>query len=161
MNLRHDPDAAVFVTEVLQPCVSVRRAVDTAFVAIRQPLEQWTQPFGAWHGGHSLRSLACSPCPVIYLQRFVEPGADGHLWGICHMWTLRRALHSLSHAAMHGLCGRQRLHSQTYLQMAAAGDLLWIYTAFWRLSGAYAFTVFSIASSVLLQTKTGTDCSVL
>ena len=49
--------------------------------------EQWTQPFGAWHGGHSLWSLACSPCPVIYHQRFVEPGADGHLWGICPCWT--------------------------------------------------------------------------
>ncbi len=140
-------------TEVLQPYVSVRGAADTAVVAIRQPLEQGTQPFGAWHGGHSLWSLVCSPCPVFYLQRFVEPGADGHLWGICHLWTLRRALHGLSHAAMHGLCGRQRLHSQAYLQMPAAGDLLWIYTAFWRLSGAYAVTVFSTASSLYCKKK--------
>ncbi|KAA6417952.1 MAG: hypothetical protein FRX49_12110 [Trebouxia sp. A1-2] len=49
VHLRRDPDAAVVVTEVLQLYVSVRGAVDTAFVAIR-PLEQWTQPFGAWHG---------------------------------------------------------------------------------------------------------------
>ena len=34
MHLRHDHDAAVFVTEVLQPYVSVRGAVDTAVVAI-------------------------------------------------------------------------------------------------------------------------------
>ena len=54
---------------------------------------------------------------------------------------------------MHGLCGRQRLHSQTYLQMPAAGDLLWIYTAFWRLSGAYAFSFFSVASSLYCKQK--------
>ena len=123
--------------------------------------EQWTQPCGTWHGGHSLWSLACSPCPVIYHERFVESGADGHLWGICLCWTLRGALHSLSHAEMHGLCGRRRLHSQAYLQMPAAEDLLWIYTAFWRLSGAYAVTIFSFASSLYCQNKTGTDFAVL
>ena len=123
--------------------------------------EQWTQPCGAWHGGHSLWSLACSPYPVIYHQRFVESGADGHLWGICLCWTLRGALHSLSHAEMHGLCGRRTLHSQAYLQMPAAEDLLWIYTAFWRLSGAYAVTIFSFASRLYCQNKTGTDFAVL
>ena len=56
MHLRHDPDAAVVMTEALQPYVSVRGAVDTAVVAIRQPLQQWTQPFGAWHGGQSCRA---------------------------------------------------------------------------------------------------------
>ncbi|KAA6429649.1 MAG: hypothetical protein FRX49_00083 [Trebouxia sp. A1-2] len=46
-KLRHDPDAAVVVTEVWQLFVSGCSAVDTAFVA-----------YSLWSGGHSLWSLA-------------------------------------------------------------------------------------------------------
>ena len=41
VHLRHDPDAAVVVTEVSQLFVSHGSAVEPAFVAF---LEQWTQP---------------------------------------------------------------------------------------------------------------------
>ena len=46
-HLRHDPDAAVVVTEVLQLYISVCGAVDTAVVAYLTAfwsLARWTQP---------------------------------------------------------------------------------------------------------------------
>ncbi len=58
MHLRHDPDAAVAVTEVLQLYVSICGAVDTAIVAYLIAFgAEDTAFFGAWHGGHSLWSL--------------------------------------------------------------------------------------------------------
>ncbi|KAA6426262.1 MAG: hypothetical protein FRX49_03374, partial [Trebouxia sp. A1-2] len=47
--LRHDPDAAVVVTELWQLFVSGCSAVDTAFVATAFGVEQRTQPCGALH----------------------------------------------------------------------------------------------------------------
>ncbi|DBA80684.1 TPA: hypothetical protein ACH3X1_007925 [Trebouxia sp. C0004] len=53
-NFRHDPDAAVVVTEVWQLFVSAGGAVDTAFVALLTAFGAVDTAFGAWHGGHSL-----------------------------------------------------------------------------------------------------------
>ncbi len=59
VHLRHDPDAAVVVTEVLQLYVSICGAVDTAIVAYLTAFGvEDTAFFGAWHGGHGLWSLA-------------------------------------------------------------------------------------------------------
>ena len=54
VHLRHDPTAAVVVTEVWQLFVSVCGAVDTAFVAYLTAFGAVDTAFGAWHGGHSL-----------------------------------------------------------------------------------------------------------
>ena len=57
-SLRHDPNAAVVVTEVWQLFVSDGSAVDTAFVAFLTACGAGDTAFEAWHGGHSLWSLA-------------------------------------------------------------------------------------------------------
>jgi len=110
-------------------------------------------PDSLWSRGHSLLEpgtvdTAFGACPVApALSSIFKGSLNLGRMGICGepvtFGPCVKALHGLSHAAMHGLCGRQRLHSQTYLQMPAAGDLLWIYTASWHLSGAYAVTCFS------------------
>jgi len=69
-NLRHDPDAAVVVTEVWQLFVSEGSAafgaVDTAF--------------GAWHGGHSLcgQSFWTQPLWPQLLDTAFAASAFGH-----------------------------------------------------------------------------------
>ena len=62
VHLRHDPDAAVVVTEVWQLFVSVCGAADTAFVACLTAFGAVDTAFGAWHGGHSLWTSAVEQC---------------------------------------------------------------------------------------------------
>jgi len=68
-NLRHDPDAAVVVTEVWQLFVSDGSAVDTAFVAFLTAFGAVDTALGAWHGGHSLWTSAVEqrtqPCGAL------------------------------------------------------------------------------------------------
>ncbi|KAA6426275.1 MAG: hypothetical protein FRX49_03387, partial [Trebouxia sp. A1-2] len=66
--LRHDPDAAVVVTELWQLFVSGCSAVDTAFVATAFGAVDIA--FGAWHDGHSLWASAVEqrtqPCGALH-----------------------------------------------------------------------------------------------
>jgi len=80
-NLRHDPDAAVVVTEVWQLFVSDGNAVDTAFVAFPTAFGAVDTAFGAWHGGHSLWTSAVGAVDTAFgpqlLEQWTQPLEPG------------------------------------------------------------------------------------
>ncbi len=77
--LRHDPDAAVVVSEVWQLFVSLCGAVDTAFVAFLTAFGAVDTAFGAWHGGHSLWTSAVEQRTQPYgaLRKWTSPLGSG------------------------------------------------------------------------------------